>query len=614
MLNQNNNNNKTMKDEILIDSTLFKKNSNQNAKKKNRLVLGNPTGEIIPQTLTVNDHSPNSATTSTANTNNNNNNTSDSSRTRSHTVASALSNVGFRSIVHSNSATSSPELANQNLQGPYSSKSETKSKKSGTRLNATFSSHNSSIASSLNSPSSTPSSSLFFEKDEFNDDYGDNNDLSKKGKLDQNAKKTFYKLFGRNRDHYAKRNNDLKDIAETDHLHKNNKSPDSSSLMDNHHHYHYHHHFDDLLSLKDPEHELVNVSKILNHGGAHNNNSSNFNNNSNNNSSGLNTTNLDHLMKQDAMLSEREYHYMYDLLKNTTSLESQFVTLKPKLRSKILNNMIFIINDINYAVINNDHMLPKMENLHKIILLFIKLTFLDFGISYDADPQNNIQNDKSKKNINNGSYKNSNGNLSGSTSNSSISSNTVHAYSSSSSSSFSNGTSPVNGKLLHSVLSAETSSDLFETKNMSSHKLEFITKKFYKFIMKFYNKIFKDLVYMIENQLIYENNDEKILNNSIKRLNLIWYNFNFHYIPDIMILNHEFDVFTKTYLEKFELERKKSDLKMLLLETFRDCVIMPIFENYDSLYFKQFLSKQQELNNSDKLVFLQCLGYSIRNK
>ncbi|OBA29167.1 hypothetical protein HANVADRAFT_225, partial [Hanseniaspora valbyensis NRRL Y-1626] len=530
-----------------------------------------------------------------ASTNNNDNNNSNA---LDHIHSNGLNN---KQSLHKHKTSS------QNLQGPYSSKSETKSKKSGTRLNAAFSSLNSSTTSSLTSSSSTPSSSFFFEKDEFKDNYGDNNDSSKKGKLDQNAKKTFYKLFGRNRDHYAKRNNDLKDIAETDHLHMNNKSPESSSVMDNHQHpYNYHHHFDDLLSLKDPEHELVNVSKILNHGGAHNNNSSNFNNN--NNSSGLNTTNLDHLMKQDAMLSEREYHYMYDLLKNTTSLESQFVTLKPKLRSKILNNMIFIINDINYAVINNDHMLPKMENLHKIILLFIKLTFLDFGISYDADPQNNIQNDKSKKNINNGSYKNSNGNISGSTSNSSISSNTVHAYSISSSSNFSNGISPVNGKLLHSVLSAETSSDLFETKNMSSHKLEFITKTFYKFIMKFYNKIFKDLVYMIENQLIYENNDEKILNNSIKRLNLIWYNFNFHYIPDIMILNHEFDIFTKTYLEKFELERKKSDLKMLLLETFRDCVIMPIFENYDSLYFKQFLSKQQELNNSDKLVFLQCLG------
>lgn len=531
--------------------------------------LGKPEGDIIPQTLVISD--------STKPHGNDNRN----SRARSDTVASALSSIGFRSILNSNSATTSntnntsssssnTPLSNNNSQtllAPISSRSEEKKKRSSSRLNASI--------------SKSSSSSFLLEEDEYSDSD------SQKNKVDHTAKKRFYRLFGRHKDHGG-RANDFKGVSgDLDSLY-GKIAHDGSSLMDNHF-------FDDLLSLKDLEHDLVNVSKILNHGG--NNLGNNMHSKSANNS-GVNTTNLDHLMKQDAMLSEREYHYMYDLLKNVSSLESQFVTLNVTLRNKVLNNMLFIINDINYAVINNDHILPKMENLNKIIFLFIKLSFMNFSMEYDCDSQNNAQGDKtSSAGQSNNGFSSGNNHIGTSTSfqNSSTINSTLHT------------TTPVNVKLVQSIITADTSSSLFEL-NVSLHKLEFITKKFYKFTMRFYNKIFKDLVYMIENQLIYENNDEKILNNSIKRLNLIWYNFNSHYIPNIMVLNNEFDTFTKTYLQKFDLKQKKCDLKTLLLEIFRDCVIMPIFENYDSIYFKHFLIKQQEINNNDKLVFLQCLG------
>lgn len=113
---------------------------------------------------------------------------------------------------------------------------------------------------------------------------------------------------------------------------------------------------------------------------------------------------------------------------------------------------------------------------------------------------------------------------------------------------------------------------------------------------------------MMENQLIYRNSDEKILNNPIKRLNFIWQNFNSTHIPNMLILNNDFQIFTKMFLKKFGYANVKSDLKTMLLETFRDCVIMPIFENYDAIIFKNFLEQQKSLTNNDKLLFLQCLG------
>ncbi|OEJ87261.1 hypothetical protein AWRI3580_g2699 [Hanseniaspora uvarum] len=76
----------------------------------------------------------------------------------------------------------------------------------------------------------------------------------------------------------------------------------------------------------------------------------------------------------------------------------------------------------------------------------------------------------------------------------------------------------------------------------------------------------------------------------------------------MLILNNDFQIFTKMFLKKFGYANVKSDLKTMLLETFRDCVIMPIFENYDAIIFKNFLEQQKSLTNNDKLLFLQCLG------
>ncbi|CAI8496441.1 unnamed protein product [Hanseniaspora opuntiae] len=143
---------------------------------------------------------------------------------------------------------------------------------------------------------------------------------------------------------------------------------------------------------------------------------------------------------------------------------------------------------------------------------------------------------------------------------------------------------------------------------MPQKKLEYITKKIYTFLINFYNKIFKDLIYMMENQLIYKNSDEKILNNPIKRLNFIWQNFYSTYIPNMLILNNDFQIFTNLYLLKFDFANVKYDLTTMLFKTFRDCVIMPIFENYDAVSFKGFLEQQKNLTNNDKLLFLQCLG------
>ncbi|XBW37659.1 hypothetical protein QEN19_003240 [Hanseniaspora menglaensis] len=545
---------------------------NKNFKRHNRISLGNLSEDTVPQTLTINDNEIKTPAHSS------------SSRPRSETISSALSNVGFRSIINSSSspipmtqsasnANSSTPKNNKNAQAilfPINSKLEQKRKKSIGRLGNGGLMTNNSVSSS--------SSSYMFNEDDSS---------SKKSLSNNKSKDRFNRIFGRNKDRYERKNNDGNSSSDAEHIYGKSHNENLSFLEA--------HHFDDLLSLKDPDYDFLNVSKLLSHGG---NNSSLANNNfhsKNTINTGFNTMNLDHLMKQDAMLSEREYHYMYDLLKNLSPLVIHFTNFKSSIRNKILNNLIFIINDINYAVINNDHMLPKTENLNKIILVFIKLSFLNFGMVYDAEIQSNTSENFTKDNSNyydvNGSrainkppYYTENGYMG----------NAV------------NQTATTNGKLLRIVSAAETSSMLFDL-NMSVDRLEFITKKFNKFIMKFYDKIFKDLVYMIENQLIYENNDEKILNNSIKRLNLIWHNFNSHYMPNIIILNHEFNTFTKTYLEKFNLQNTQSDLKTLLLEVFRDCILMPIYENYDYLTFKEFLMKQ-DINSSDKLVFLQCLG------
>lgn len=560
------------------------------------------------------------------------NNTSANSRHRSNTAASALSTVGFKSIATSTTSLSTPKLSSipseEGLNTPHkvknpidtSIKNEGFKKRSNTLLSTSYQ-----LSLSNSSFESFQNGSQTHTNDHHNKKSPNNSKKQGKHQLvdESNKHKKLYRLFGRNKDSSIPHGTEaLDNVGYSD---KKANSRNSVSLLDNNKM------ISEMLSLSDPENELVNVSKILNHSadiGVYGSSSQQMTKNV-----GFNTNaNLDHLMKQDAMLSEREYHYMYDLLKNYSALESQFVFLKLKSRIKIINDLILVINDINYAVINDDYLLPKTENLHKIILLCIKLSFLNTSLEYKQEDNHGKSSDFTSK-ANGFEEFNTHtqaqhfkGNKSADEKGSKLKkkhglgrtgSNVESEKFSSNKDTISgkqytvnNGSlspSSISSNLLFAIIHAKSVNDLFAIK-MPQKKLEYITKKIYTFLINFYNKIFKDLIYMMENQLIYKNSDEKILNNPIKRLNFIWQNFYSTYIPNMLILNNDFQIFTSLYLLKFDFANVKYDLNTMLFKTFRDCVIMPIFENYDAVSFKSFLEQQKNLTNNDKLLFLQCLG------
>lgn len=587
---------------------------------RNNKRLGPLSEEIVPQVLNM-DIKPYEFSNASAN-----------SRHRSNTAASALSTVGFKSIATSSTNLSTPKLSSipseEGTQTPHKAKKSTDTsiknegfkKRSNTLLSTSYQ-----LSLSNSSFESLQNGSQNYKNEHLNKKPSNNSkNQGSHHILDEGSKhKRFYKLFGRNKDSSASNGTEaLENIGFSD---KKANSRNSVSLLDNHKM------ISEMLSIGDPENELVNVSKILNHSadigvygssGTQNTKDVGFNTNAN----------LDHLMKQDAMLSEREYHYMYDLLKNYSALESQFVFLKLKSRIKIINDLILVINDINYAVINDDYLLPKTENLHKIILLCIKLSFLNTSLEYKEEDNHGKSSDfMSKPNeyaeFNYHTQMQQKGNKSadekstklkkkhGLGRTSSVVESEKYGYNKDTNAgkqyTVNNGSSlspsSISSNLLFAIIHAKSVNDLFAIK-MPQKKLEYITKKIYTFLINFYNKIFKDLIYMMENQLIYKNSDEKILNNPIKRLNFIWQNFYSTYIPNMLILNNDFQIFTNLYLLKFDFANVKYDLTTMLFKTFRDCVIMPIFENYDAVSFKGFLEQQKNLTNNDKLLFLQCLG------
>lgn len=609
-------------------------------RRNNKTILGSLSEEIVPQVLMIDNINKNSLP---------------NSRHRSNTAASALSTVGFKSIATSSNNLSTAKLssisANESTTPPNTKfnnettiKNEGFKKRSNTLLSTNFqvSLSNSSFDSFNDDQDNIKhvhkNDSLALKLSNTSNKEGNQRSSNSRNISGENKAKKFSRLFGRNKDSAGSSGADK--FHENWFLDKKFSSKNAVSLLDSNKI------LNEMLSASDPENELVNVSKILNHSagiGAYGSSNSQSAKNV-----GFNTNaNLDHLMKQDAMLSEREYHYMYDLLKNYSGLESQFAFLKLKSRTKIINDLILVINDINYAVINEDYMLPKTENLHKIIFLCIKLSFLNTSLEYKEEEYNGKDQNFYYKS------ESSNKQNSGSTANGldQISFQAQSSYSSGSKSAeekhpklkkkhvkgktntgiesdkskvnsnkdnskdkqytVNNGSSlspsVITNSLLFGIIHATTVEELFAIK-MPIKKFEYITKKIYTFLINFYNKIFKDLIYMMENQLIYRNSDEKILNNPIKRLNFIWQNFNSTHIPNMLILNNDFQIFTKMFLKKFGYANVKSDLKTMLLETFRDCVIMPIFENYDAIIFKNFLEQQKSLTNNDKLLFLQCLG------
>lgn len=584
---------------------------------RNNKRLGPLSEEIAPQVLNTDSKSYEFS------------NSSANSRHRSNTAASALSTVGFKSIATSATNLPTPNLSSipseeglktsHKTKNPIDSsiKNEGFKKRSNTLLSTSYQ-----ISLSNSSFESLQNGSQKYKHEHINKKPSNNSNNQGKHSLDEVFKhKRLYKLFGRHKDLSASSGAEaLESIGFSD---KKANSRNSVSLLDNNRM------ISEMLSLCDPENELVDISKILNHSadigvygssGTQNTKDVGFNTNAN----------LDHLMKQDAMLSEREYHYMYDLLKNYSALERQFVFLKLKSRIKIINDLILVINDINYAVINDDYLLPKTENLHKIILLCIKLSFLNTSLEYKEDENYGKGSDYTgsdgNKEFNQPTQTPQKGNKSadekgsklkkhglGRTSSVVESENFNHKKNTNAGKIYTvkNGSSlspsSISSSFLLAIIHAKSVNDLFAIK-MPQKKLEYITKKIYTFLVNFYNKIFKDLIYMMENQLIYKNSDEKILNNPIKRLNFIWQNFYSTYIPNMLILNNDFQIFTNLYLSKFDFANVKYDLNTLLFKTFRDCVIMPIFENYDAVSFKGFLEQQKNLTNNDKLLFLQCLG------
>ncbi|QLL33881.1 hypothetical protein HG536_0F02060 [Torulaspora globosa] len=131
-------------------------------------------------------------------------------------------------------------------------------------------------------------------------------------------------------------------------------------------------------------------------------------------------------------------------------------------------------------------------------------------------------------------------------------------------------------------------------------------------------------LYILENQIVFNYANEDIMNTSLKRLGVIWHIFYEQVYYDVMAvfmpLERSFQASPKYWQDRSFQESPTQHIlsvDYLLLRCFRDCIVLPYYQNFidsnegASKSFQMYIFNEEEENGvtqQDKLTLLQCFG------
>ncbi|CCC67476.1 hypothetical protein NCAS_0A09180 [Naumovozyma castellii] len=126
-------------------------------------------------------------------------------------------------------------------------------------------------------------------------------------------------------------------------------------------------------------------------------------------------------------------------------------------------------------------------------------------------------------------------------------------------------------------------------------------------------------LFVFENEIVFNYTNEDIMNSTLKRLCVIWEKFYQQIYYDVLtiLLSMEKDENEGKLNQKVINEKERPSMEILLLQCFRDTIVLPYFQNFihsDTGVRKTFqlyiLNQEEErkITNQDKRVLLQCFG------